>query len=316
MTDAEVAEITERLTRIERKLRRCRAALMGVALIAVAAAGRAAPSLLGAAEVPASIIRAKAFEVVDDAGAVRASLATGGGDVGLRLYDKAGSSRAALAMAGDGEGLGLYDKAGNSRAALATGGDDVRLELDDKAGKKRVALGNEKLKEPPYRLNRVAASFVSGSVQGKRESCLEGAVKGSCRDFAPAPHPHFWASPLSVRMGLQRVLTMKLKDHPKFPPKLLWVPLSLERKQGQHDPIKYLPEDMSQAIILDDVEPSLDRTGVVIHAKHPNGMAGTTILSVGDKKLASNLLQTAQKFREKRFEQLEQAEVTDEMLTA
>jgi hypothetical protein len=57
MTDAEVAEITERLTRIERKLRRCRAALMGVALIAVAAAGRAAPSLLGAAEVPASIIR-------------------------------------------------------------------------------------------------------------------------------------------------------------------------------------------------------------------------------------------------------------------
>ncbi|SRR6266436_4288309 len=110
---------------------------------------------------------------------------------------------------------------------------------------------------------------------------------------------------------------MKLKDHPKFPSKLVWV--SAEQSQhahSQHTPIKYLPEDMSQAIILDDIEPSSDLTGVVIIAKHPNGMTGMTVLSVGDKKLASNLLQTAQKFHEKRFEELREAEVTDGMLTA
>jgi hypothetical protein len=102
---------------------------------------------------------------------------------------------------------------------------------------------------------------------------------------------------------------MKLKDDPKSPPKHLWV---LIGRQGRNRTIKF--PDMNQAVIV-GVEISRDRTGVVIHAEHPDTpeRTGTTILSMGDKRLASNLLQTAQKFREKTFEELEAAEVTYEM---
>ncbi len=106
---------------------------------------------------------------------------------------------------------------------------------------------------------------------------------------------------------------MKLKDHPKFPPKLCWRQDG-ERKRGQYDPINF-PPDMRQAMIV-DVELSRDRAGVAIHAKHPDatGMTGTTIIPVGDEKLAGNLLQTAQKFVEKTFGDLVEADVTNEML--
>ncbi len=69
---------------------------------------------------------------------------------------------------------------------------------------------------------------------------------------------------------------MKLKDHPKFPPKLCWRQDG-ERKRGQYDPINF-------------------------------------IIPVGDEKLAGNLLQTAQKFVEKTFGDLVEADVTNEML--
>ncbi len=62
---------------------------------------------------------------------------------------------------------------------------------------------------------------------------------------------------------------------------------------------------------------SLDRTSVVINVKHPEcdtGVTGTIVVRSGDKQLAGNLLQTAQKFLGKTVEELGEAEVTDEML--
>ncbi|MBF6560602.1 MAG: hypothetical protein IVW56_09945 [Candidatus Binataceae bacterium] len=137
MTDAEVGDIAERLARVEGQMRRYRAALVGVALIAAVGAG--APSLLGAAKVPATI-QAKAFEVVDNAGTVRASLRTGGDGVGLVLYDKAGTPRL-LATAGASAGLMLTDEAGKPRVELMRTVDDAQLTFTDKAGGVRAALG-------------------------------------------------------------------------------------------------------------------------------------------------------------------------------
>jgi hypothetical protein len=118
---------------------------------------------------------------------------------------------------------------------------------------------------------------------------------------------------------------MKLKDHPKFPPKQYWVLGRTERQKGQNRLIDY--PNMSQAVILNveklrqhqlGAPSSLDQRSVVIHAENSEDvteMTGTTILlSVPDKMLATNLLQTAQKFLGKTVEELRDSDVTDEML--
>jgi len=124
---------------------------------------------------------------------------------------------------------------------------------------------------------------------------------------------------------------MKLKDHPQLSPKHLWVQWGMtERKQGQHGPIDHpnmRQEQFCKEALILNVEPlrehqlgaptSLDRTSVVINVKHPEydtGVTGTIVVRSGDKQLAGNLLQTAQKFLGKTVEELGEAEVTDEML--
>ncbi len=139
-------EISRRLALVERSVRRYRAALVVVGLIA--AAGMVGPSLVGATKAPGTV-QAKSFEVVDDNGVVRAFLGTTGDLSVLRLYDTAGKPRAFLGTTGDGAGLlTLYDKAGIDRAALGTVGDLSGLTLYDKAGKERAVLGNTDLKIP------------------------------------------------------------------------------------------------------------------------------------------------------------------------
>jgi hypothetical protein len=142
--DREATEICERLVLVERSMRRYRAALAAVGLIA--AAGSAGPSLVGAAKAPGTV-RAAAFEVVDDNGAVRALLApaTGGDGAALALFDKAGKSRIELGVVGDHAVLHLSDKAGKTRAALAVIGDDATVALYDEGGELRAALGNDDL---------------------------------------------------------------------------------------------------------------------------------------------------------------------------
>lgn len=135
--DGEAREISERLALVERSMRRYRAALAAVGLIA--AAGFAGPSLVGAAKAP-EVIQAKRFALVDDNGKVRASLDSIGDFPGLALYDKAGKLRTLLANGDDNSGLTFFDKAGRMREALGLAGNDTALALYDEAGKTRVFL--------------------------------------------------------------------------------------------------------------------------------------------------------------------------------
>jgi hypothetical protein len=117
---------------------------------------------------------------------------------------------------------------------------------------------------------------------------------------------------------------MKLRDHPKLNPNL-WVQWGMtEQKQGQHGPINHpnmRQEQFGKEAVILKVwsEPLPNHSSVVINVKHPEYSTGVTgSITVLDKKLASNLLQTAQKFIGKTVEQLGEAEVTDEvcLLTA
>jgi len=135
--DKEAGEITERLEALERSMRRYRAALVAVAI--VAAAGFVGLPLVGAAKSP-GVIQAKGFEVLDDSGTVRAGLGVTTGGPRLRLYDKGGTPRVMLDAVGDAAGLVFADKAGKPRASLVTLGDEAELVFDDKAGKARANL--------------------------------------------------------------------------------------------------------------------------------------------------------------------------------
>ncbi len=134
---SEAEEIRERLALVERSMRRYRTALAAMGLIAVAAL--AGPSLVGAAKVPA-VIQAKAFQMVDDSGRVRAMLATVHNNTRLDLFDEAGKARVVLDTAGNTTGLHLYDEAGKGGASLETASNTAVLYLFDEASKRRVRL--------------------------------------------------------------------------------------------------------------------------------------------------------------------------------
>jgi len=112
-------------------------------------------------------VRARRFEVVDDAGKLRALLAVrpdGGpglvlydaaetnrailferenGEAYLGLCDAAGTTRASLSVTKDSQpGLDLYDAAGKVRARLTLAGGSPVLALADAAGNERATLGS------------------------------------------------------------------------------------------------------------------------------------------------------------------------------
>jgi hypothetical protein len=139
MADSEALELTKRLERVERDLRRYRVALVALGLVVLTAAGLNAVRPAGASGTPA-VIQARKFQLVDRAGRVRAGLGMAGDDVGLEFLDKAGRVRAGLTMAGDHVGLEFFDKAGRVRAGLGMFGDNVALDFFDKAGRVRAGL--------------------------------------------------------------------------------------------------------------------------------------------------------------------------------
>ena len=143
--DAEAREISERLALVERSMRRYRAALAAVTVIAAAALA-GGPSLVAAAKAP-EVVQAKSFQVVDDNGRVGASLGNAGDNTFLIFYDNSGKPRASLGNAGDTTYLAFYDKTGKiTRVALSSTGDNASLRLNDKDGKMRAVLGNADLK--------------------------------------------------------------------------------------------------------------------------------------------------------------------------
>ena len=141
MANAEAEQMQERLALVEKSIRRYRAALLGVGLIA--AAGLAGPLRVRAGKTP-EVIAAKEFALVDDRGQRRATLGEATRGPGLFLYDDAGRPRAALIAPKDGPGLLLYDEAGQRRAGLFATKDGPGLVLDDEAGQPRAGLDTSK----------------------------------------------------------------------------------------------------------------------------------------------------------------------------
>ncbi len=91
-------------------IQRVVAALVGAALLVLLGAlppGRSAP-----AQSVAPVLRARAIELVDDRGVVRAQLdVESGGEVVLRLRDAGGTIRVKLGASAEGSGLVLLDDA-------------------------------------------------------------------------------------------------------------------------------------------------------------------------------------------------------------
>src|ERR1700756_1347038 len=98
--DGESKETCERLALVERDMRRYRAALAAVTVIALATLGGETSLVGGAAKAP-DLVQAKSFQVVDDNGRVDASLSNAGDATFLIFYDKTGKPRATLGNAGD-----------------------------------------------------------------------------------------------------------------------------------------------------------------------------------------------------------------------
>ena len=170
MGDSEALELTKRLERVERDVRRYRVALAALGLVVLAAGilvvrapDIAAGILLGFGADPVMLAAARfavlagALLIVFLAGFLVWGVAAGGlnanrpaGASGtpaviqarqFQVVDGAGKRRASLGVAGDNVRLVLYDKAEKVRAGLATHGDDVVLAFPDKAGKLRAVLG-------------------------------------------------------------------------------------------------------------------------------------------------------------------------------
>jgi len=146
MTESELLELGKRLERVERGVRRYRAAL-GIAGLLLAggllitarlfATGRARAST----SAPAQIV-ARSFVLVDANGRTRAILGFDPLGPALRLYDKAGNMRAELGTGADGADLEFHDKAGGVQVQLTAIGtpDLATLIFYDEAERQRLLL--------------------------------------------------------------------------------------------------------------------------------------------------------------------------------
>lgn len=122
MERSELEALRARLDRVERHLRIVRWAwLLGAAAVAVlgASAGQAAPQQ--AATQPA-VVRARAVEVVDEAGRTRIELAVRHGIGMLQVADASGHARLGMLVFPDGVALlQLQDTRGRTRLRVSVG---------------------------------------------------------------------------------------------------------------------------------------------------------------------------------------------------
>lgn len=108
---------------------------------------------LGMEQGPADKVRARRFEVLDDAGNVRAALGVLGvksPGSGLLLLDKQGKPRVTLkAQDDDNSTLSFLDTKGKPRIILKTSTDgSVLITLADKTGRPRTILTSSKTDNP------------------------------------------------------------------------------------------------------------------------------------------------------------------------
>ena len=127
----------ERLTRLEREVRRWRVTAGLVLLVGVGLA------LAGAKKGPGELTATK-LTIVDAAGKMRAGLGVAADGVALKLTDAAGKTSVGVAVTADVGVLMFTDAAGKTRAALALAADRAGLMLADADGKPRAALAVDK----------------------------------------------------------------------------------------------------------------------------------------------------------------------------
>jgi hypothetical protein len=98
----------------------------------------AQPKPANSEDIP-KVLRARAFEIVDDAGKVRASITveTNGAAV-FRMRDSQGAIRVKLDAKEEGSGFLLLDDSTNPGLHLLTGTNGTTLTIIGKNGKKRV----------------------------------------------------------------------------------------------------------------------------------------------------------------------------------
>lgn len=109
--------------------------VVNLLLLALALSDRAAVAAQGVPDV----LRARAWELVDERGGSRASLTLApGGDVVLRLRDQTGTIRVKLAAGRGGSGLVLLDSRTELGVKLDAGSDGTALELTGRDGRQHV----------------------------------------------------------------------------------------------------------------------------------------------------------------------------------
>jgi hypothetical protein len=85
------------------------------------------------------VVRARAIELVDEAGKVRAQLnIEEGGDVVFRLRDSTGTIRAKFGANEKGSGISLMDERTEATVQVRANQDGGNITLIDRAGKKQI----------------------------------------------------------------------------------------------------------------------------------------------------------------------------------
>lgn len=112
-------------------------ALAGATLLLAAAL--AAQAVRASADPPPGIVRARAIELVDEDGRVRAQLnVEAGGEAVLRLRDSKGEIRVKLGAGGDGSGLLLLDGSTEPGIHMLANTSGTSVSLTSRNGQRRV----------------------------------------------------------------------------------------------------------------------------------------------------------------------------------
>lgn len=129
-----------RIELLERRVRRLQVA-SGLALLGVVALG----VLLWLQRPNQQVVRARAFEVVDDGGATVSSLGSEPHGPLLRLRSSAGDAQLVVGVFGPNIGLFVLDGKDKVRMMLAAGkqGDAPTLYFKDGQGRTRLSVGTE-----------------------------------------------------------------------------------------------------------------------------------------------------------------------------
>jgi len=179
----DLVSLTRRLERLERTNRRMRTAALG-AVASLAALLLCGSSLLapgpsptpvpsgagsrGSVSTPVVIptddtVRTRRLEIIDGAGAVRASLASlADGTCALKIYDGNRKLRATLAIQADGKSeMSLCDSSGSSRGAMSVAADGTP-ELQMKGGNWTMGVMYDPISRRPVAMQAIGNCVILG----------------------------------------------------------------------------------------------------------------------------------------------------------